>query len=63
MQYRTGILIRIVAPHFVAGIVPETGRVVTAAPILRYMTGWTGAQVADYCRAKGWTWERIGRTD
>lgn len=51
--------IRIVAPHFVAGIDAEDGRVVEAAPILRYMIGWTGPQVAAYCTRKGWTWERL----
>jgi len=51
-------LIRITAPHFVAGIVADS--VVTrAAPILGYMRGWDGRQVADYCKRKGWTWERV----
>lgn len=53
------VVIRIVAPHFVAGVVPHNGRVVNAAPVLGYMTHWTGKQVADYCAKKGWTWERI----
>lgn len=52
-------VVRIVAPHFVAGIVPHNGRVVNAAPILRYMIHWNGKRVADYCKAKGWTWERV----
>jgi hypothetical protein len=52
-------LIRIVAPHFVAGLEAEHGRVVRAAPILRYMLGWEGARVAGYCRSKRWTWERL----
>ena len=37
----------------------EAGRVARAAPILAYMLGWTGRQVADYCRRKGWQWERV----
>jgi len=53
------LIIRIVAPHFVAGAIPHNGRIVNAAPILRFMLHWTGTQVADYCRKKGWTWERI----
>jgi hypothetical protein len=50
-------LVSIEAPHFNAGLVAEGGTVKEAAPILRYMIGWTGKQVADYCRRKGWTWE------
>lgn len=52
-------VIRIVAPHFVAGIVPHNGRVVNAAPILRYMIHWTGREVAAYCAKKGWSWQRV----
>ncbi len=57
------VLIRIVAPHFVAGIVAKDGRVIAAADILRYMERekWDGRRVAAYCKAKGWTWERVGR--
>lgn len=33
-------LLRIVAPHFVAGVVLDDGRVVETAPILKYMKGW-----------------------
>ena len=54
----TGALVRIVAPHFVAGLVARAGAVVRAAPIIRYMVGWTGKRVRDYCARKGWTWER-----
>jgi hypothetical protein len=50
-------LIRITAPHFVAELVAANGCVVEAAPIVKYMMGWNGAQVARYCRSKGWTWE------
>jgi hypothetical protein len=53
------MLIRIVARHFVAGLVAKDGKVVEAAPILRYMIGWTGKKVADYCAKKGWSWERV----
>lgn len=52
-------LVRIVAPHFVAGIEAENGRVIIAAPILRYMLGWSGKRVASYCAKKGWTWEVV----
>lgn len=56
-------LIRIVAPHFVAGIHASRGKVDYAAPILDYMRGWTGAQVRDYCLKKGWKWERVEPLD
>lgn len=52
-------LVRIVAPHFVAGIEASSGRVVNAAPILRYMIGWDARRVADYCARKAWEWERL----
>ena len=43
-------MLRISAPHFVAGIV-QGGM---AAPIIRYMKGWTLAQIRAYCDRKGW---------
>jgi hypothetical protein len=52
-------MIRIVAPHFVAGVVfneIERGTVVQAAPIVRYMLGWNAARVKSYCKQKRWTW-------
>lgn len=52
-------MIAIDAPHFYAGLVHESGRVTATAPILRYMLGWTGRQVADYCAKKGWRWVRV----
>ena len=61
----TETLIVIDAPHFYAGLIAENGRVKAAADIIRYMApkgrrpGWTGRQVADYCREKGWTWEVV----
>lgn len=54
------VLVRIVAPHFVAGVIGQrNGAVITAAPIVRYMVGWTGDQVAAYCSRKGWACERV----
>lgn len=50
---------RILAPHFVAGGEAWRGKVVNEAPILKYMRGWSGRQVRDYCRRKGWTVERL----
>ena len=53
------MLIRIAAPYFVAGIilVPDlfgVFSVVKAAPILRYMKGWSYSRVFAYCNQKNW---------
>jgi len=46
-------LIRVVAPHFVAGF--ETDGVVRrAAPILKYLVGKTDDQARAYIKSKGW---------
>lgn len=47
-------LIRIVAPHFVAGVIARGGVIVEAAPIVRYMLGWDGRRFAAYCRRQQW---------
>lgn len=46
------LLIRVVAPHFVAGLV-TTGVVTETAPILAYMIGWPEQKAADYIKRKG----------
>ena len=55
-------LIQIITPHFVAGLVAREGKVVEAAPIIRYMQGWDGRQVAAYCKKKNWEWRKIHTT-
>lgn len=45
-------MIRITAPHFCAAIVD--GR---AAPILRFMKGWSVGRIKSYCWHKGWKCE------
>ena len=52
-------LIRITAPHFCAGFVADSVVTKECAPIIAYMRGWSGRQVADYCKRKGWTWEVV----
>ena len=48
-------MITIDAPHFCAAVVLTPGGIVTrAAPILKYMEGWTKERVFAYCRKKGW---------
>lgn len=44
------MMLRITAPHFVAGIV-QGGMV---APIIKYMKGWTYKEIKSYCDKKGW---------
>lgn len=47
-------LVRVVAPHFVAGF--ETDGVVRrAAPIIKYMLGWSNERARAYITSKGWT--------
>lgn len=46
-------LVRIVAPHFVAGLETD-GTVQRAAPIIGYMTGWRDDRVRAYVKSKGW---------
>lgn len=51
----SGDMIRIVAPHFVAGVVIGE----RAAPIVAYMTQWPVESIKAYCADKGWGCERI----
>lgn len=43
-------MIRIVAPHFVAGVVVGE----RAAPIVKYMATWSAARILNYCSSKRW---------
>jgi hypothetical protein len=45
------MLIRISAPHFVAGYDMTTGNI---APIIKYMKGWSYDRILNYCNSKGW---------
>lgn len=49
-----GDLIVIVAGHFVAGVELKNGIAVRAAPIIRYMKGWSREAVVMHCRRKKW---------
>lgn len=53
------MLLRIVAPHFVAGAIIENGLVVRCAPILNYMRGWGVAKVEQYAKGKRWVTEVV----
>lgn len=48
------MLAAIDAPHFYAGIVLKSDIVTEAAPILKYMSGWSRDKVRSYCQRKGW---------
>ena len=49
-------LYRITAPHFVAGFLCDVV-VRQAAPIIRYMEGWSLRQVVAYVQRKRWNME------
>lgn len=53
------LLIRVVTPHFVAGLI-ATETVQRAAPILKYMVGRPEAKAAKYIADKGWEAEVCG---
>ena len=46
-------LVRIVAPHFVAGFETD-GIIRRAAPIIHYMVDWPDDVARDYIAKKGW---------
>ena len=47
-------LVQIRTRRFVAGIVLIDDKVVTTAPILRFLKGWSGQRVWEYCARYGW---------
>ena len=47
-------LVRVVAPHFVAGFETDGIRVTTAAPILKYLIGKTEDYARHYIKQKEW---------
>jgi hypothetical protein len=54
------MLIRIEAPHFVAGLVlDERGHVIEAAPILRWAMGRAWGELRSYFRRRGWPYARL----
>ena len=56
MEYqRTGTLVRVVAPHFVAGLlIDDCGVCSHAAPILKWAIGRKRDGLSAYFRGKGW---------
>ena len=50
-----GRLVRVVAPHLVAGlIIGDDGRCDTAAPILGWAVGKNSDELRSYFKRKGW---------
>jgi hypothetical protein len=47
-------LLAIDAPHFYCGVILCNDRVIRAAPIVRYMRGWTADRLRRYCQRRGW---------
>jgi len=45
---------------FCAGLIAKDGRVVHAAPILRWMIGMDGGQFFDHCAHRLWRFEVCG---
>lgn len=50
---------RIVAPHFVAAIIVDLGKIVQAAPILGWSVGKEFTNIRDYAKGRGWTVEPL----
>jgi hypothetical protein len=57
----TIVLVRVTAPHFVAGVVidAETAAVIAAAPILGYTLGWSARRLRKWVDFKRWEAERV----
>jgi hypothetical protein len=53
------VIFQVSAPGFTAGLVVEGDKVVSAAPILRYMVGWTNARAVTYCLGRSWVIHKI----
>jgi hypothetical protein len=62
MRHVVEILAQVSAPHFVAGIVLCDDKVTKAAPILRFMRGWSRDRVRSHCHENNWdirvVWQR-----
>lgn len=47
-------LVRVSAPHFVAGLVTDGERCTVAAPIMKWAVGKTEDELRSYFTRKGW---------
>ena len=49
------VMVRVEAPHFVAGMVVVNDKVIRTAPILHWAKGKTMQELRPYLQRKGWT--------
>jgi hypothetical protein len=54
-------LLQITSNYFCAGVVVQDGAVTRAAPILKYMRGWTIKRVRTYCKIKDWDCQPVSQ--
>lgn len=50
---------RILAPHFVAGVVADDDIIIQAAPIVGWSVGNSFTDFRDYCQKRGWLIEPL----
>jgi len=53
-------LVRVTAPHFVAGVLMQDNICIAAAPILQWCVGKHAAWLSEYCSKKQWGAEWLG---
>ena len=53
------MMLRLTAPHFVAGVILNEGLVTEAAPVVGYMLGWPFPRVRAYAISKRWNVEEM----
>ena len=58
----TELLAQIRAEKFTVGIVLRNGRVIEAAPIVKYMVGWKRDSVRSYCVLRRWEISVVSET-
>lgn len=54
------MLVRVVAPHFVAGIIIQSGQCIQAAPILKWAIGKNRDTLRAYFSKQGWKASIVG---
>lgn len=47
-------MLQVTAPYFCAGAKVRGQKIVSAAPIIKYMIGWTVNKAQQYATSKGW---------
>ena len=53
------MVVRITAPHFCCALIFRNQVVIEAAPIVKYIKGWTGLGVEKYLAKKKWKGEIV----